>query len=130
MSDFFVENYMDTYDVMSIERHKYVHSSHSGKGPQSEKGGGDGGGGGGGGCGDFRGFGGGDPGPIQPEHNAFPTPTVSPLMAVTSAQVGSSSRFVHTQESSCLKITARGQVKVLVTSTFITFIWSAVSCRR
>ncbi|KAK7473639.1 hypothetical protein BaRGS_00035117, partial [Batillaria attramentaria] len=32
MSSYFVEQYMDEYDVMSMERHKYVHSSHSGKG--------------------------------------------------------------------------------------------------
>lgn len=32
MSTYFVENYMDEYDLISMEQHKYLRSSHSGKG--------------------------------------------------------------------------------------------------
>ncbi|KAL8591068.1 hypothetical protein ACOMHN_032633 [Nucella lapillus] len=32
MSTYFEENYLDEYDVMSMEQHKWLRSSHSGKG--------------------------------------------------------------------------------------------------
>uniref|UniRef100_A0A0L8HYH4 Nuclear protein 1 n=1 Tax=Octopus bimaculoides TaxID=37653 RepID=A0A0L8HYH4_OCTBM len=32
MTDFFVANYMDEYDVMSMYRDQYIHVGHSGKG--------------------------------------------------------------------------------------------------
>lgn len=32
MSDFFVDNYLDEYEVYNMDQHKFVHNGHSGKG--------------------------------------------------------------------------------------------------